>query len=794
MSFSVRGCYLTVLFLSSPLALSQAPSTGLAGLVDGGPPNVLLIIADQWNARCMGYDAGGFGGLTQPLTPRLDELAAQGTAFTRAYVECPQCKPARWTIMTGMKSREHGVRWNDIWDPPWQETIAQVFRDAGYRTAIVGKHHYPWLQQPAGFGFDHGFDEVTDLLDYHFSMAFAGIPHWYALGHHWAMPNLPNRLAYTGYTTNPDEHHPVGFWVARSIEFLEQRAVDFEPFFLVHSLFGPHTPLLPSAPATGDDYAHLHRPFSLLDLPPNHSMLGNSPRMQDFQQQFSGMTDLEHREVLSYYYGLISQIDASIGRVLDALEDNGLAHNTLVIFTADHGAYASEFASWTKGGGGQEALLRIPMIMRLPRDGGVGVISDELVSHLDLVPTMLDVTGVPAPDEWRLGRTGLSLIPLVDQGGPAPTWREELIVDFGNSQHAPMQVVVTEDYKLTIDSIANNEDLVDLASDPFELVDLVGNPGMSAIVLDLHQHHDLWEQETEVAPLFLGTGSEAAQAAPAPTTQPFPVDNGQLPSGPAILRWVPSSSAVIQRLWLSREGESFELQAILAPHSDVWHLGLMGPDTQWQWRVDAYNAHGMTTGIRWHFSTHAQGHLFPGCASGPRPSDLARIDDEDIVLRWTPSEYASSQRLWLGKSPEQLALVADHLPGELASLANAPLPRGQRFYWRVDSLMGPRLEEGILWSFDTATTGLLDPPRDPRPLHLGRVRPGTVRLTASSVSGAVQYHFFAGTDFPLTAIGSASIPSLIMPGVSSGERWRWRIDVEGPGGVRQGFVWTFRVR
>ena len=148
----------------------------------------------------------------------------------------------------------------------------------------------------------------------------------------------------------------------------------------------------------------------------------------------------------------------------------------------------------------------------------------------------------------------------------------------------------------------------------------------------------------------------------------------------------------------------------------------------------------------------------------------------------------------MGKSPEQLALIADHLPGELASFANASLPRGQRFFWRVDSLMGPRLEEGILWSFDTATTGLLAPSRDPRPLHLGRVRPGPVRLTARSVSGAVQYHFYAGTEFPLTAIGSASTPSLIMPGVSSGERWRWRIDVEGPGGVRQGFVWTFRVR
>jgi hypothetical protein len=116
-----------------------------------------------------------------------------------------------------------------------------------------------------------------------------------------------------------------------------------------------------------------------------------------------------------------------------------------------------------------------------------------------------------------------------------------------------------------------------------------------------------------------------------------------------------------------------------------------------------------------------------------------------------------------------------------------------RFFWRVDSLIGPRLEEGILWRFDTTNSGLLEPPQAPSPMHLGRVRAGSIELKAKPVPGAVQYHFFAGTDLPLTPMGSAPSPTLTLPAVQAGERWSWRIDVEGPNGVRQGFTWTFRV-
>ena len=105
----------------------------------GEQTDALLILADQWNARCFGPE-GGFGGLQQTLTPQLDEGAAQGTRFPRADTQCPQCKAALRTLLTSLEQRDHGVRWNDAWDPPWIETLAHVLRGAGDRTATIGQH------------------------------------------------------------------------------------------------------------------------------------------------------------------------------------------------------------------------------------------------------------------------------------------------------------------------------------------------------------------------------------------------------------------------------------------------------------------------------------------------------------------------------------------------------------------------------------------------------------------------------------------------------------------------------
>ena len=108
----------------------------------GEQTDALLILADQWSARCFGPE-GGFGGLQQTLTPQLDEGAAQGTRFPRADTQCPQCKAALMTLLTSLEQRDHGVRWNDAWDPPWIETLAHVLRDAGDRAATIGQHLRP---------------------------------------------------------------------------------------------------------------------------------------------------------------------------------------------------------------------------------------------------------------------------------------------------------------------------------------------------------------------------------------------------------------------------------------------------------------------------------------------------------------------------------------------------------------------------------------------------------------------------------------------------------------------------
>lgn len=238
-----------------------------------GPVNVLFIMSDQHNAHTLGSYGNGFGGVQQPLTPNLDQLASEGVRFTNAFCSTGQCCPSRFTVLTGQWPHNHGNRWNDIWEPlTGMATFPSLARDAGYVTGSFGKHHMYWLEQSPPLLADHGFDEIVDLDDYRDFCLANGQPIWTSPGNHWTMPNMPMSLARTGYTFNTNEFHPAGYVTDRVVQFLEERAPDGgdgQPFICWYLLHGPHPPLLPSGPADIHDWAHLYHPFETLDLPPN---------------------------------------------------------------------------------------------------------------------------------------------------------------------------------------------------------------------------------------------------------------------------------------------------------------------------------------------------------------------------------------------------------------------------------------------------------------------------------------------------------------------------------------------
>lgn len=341
-----------------------------------GRLNLLLITADQ-----LRFDALHCNGGKVVRTPNLDKLAARGVSFRFAYTAAPLCMPARVSWVTGRWPHQHGICGNER--PPIRpEQRASCFpnllHQAGYRTAIVGKHHffdyYGWN------GFDYkslraelaqfGFDEIVQVLDLgeseHNDDDFTA---W--LSQRGTLDAYRQRVRNLR-KTQPElplkpEETPDGWIAAQALKVLENHATQ-TPLFLWASFVGPHPPYV--APAE-----HLKRIAGE----------GLSPRETG-------------------YYAMISGIDEYVGRIVECLERRGMLDRTLVVFTADHGDMLGERGIWDKRWF-YEPSVKVPLIVAGPgfgrqpnrqtNDKG----GKELVSSLDVPATLLAAAGIAPPDD-----------------------------------------------------------------------------------------------------------------------------------------------------------------------------------------------------------------------------------------------------------------------------------------------------------------------------------------------------------------------------------------------------------
>jgi arylsulfatase A-like enzyme len=483
--------------------------------------NVLLITTDQQRADTLGVEGSPLGA-----TPRLDAFAAQGTRFSAARTQNPLCQPARATILTGTYPSTHGVTCNGI-DLPADavgRSVATLLGNAGYATAMFGKAHFatsfPFL--PTGqmesvegsarmaddwhgpyFGFDHveltlfGHNlRIADLMG-RWNWAFGPPPfglhyarHLFrdgvergneriglmqpeAAGMEWNhRQTWPNQL--------PEEEHLTTWTADRACEWL--RGVD-GPFFGWVSFTDPHHPMDAPAPWC-DRYA----PEDVLEVlpevhadeldnkPPIHKLLAQGARGRQLEWANPGGATLTRKDLsvmTAGYYGMVAQLDHAIGRVLDALDERGLADDTLVIVTTDHGEFLGEHQMIFKGPFGYDSLLRVPLLVRGPNIPANNVETDP-VGTIDLAPTMLAAAGVDAPD-WIEGR------PLLD--GPREWVLSEN--DFSVVAWIPMRTITTQRYKLHRYLEAPFGELYDLQEDPGELVNRFEDPGYASVRSDL---------------------------------------------------------------------------------------------------------------------------------------------------------------------------------------------------------------------------------------------------------------------------------------------------------------------
>jgi len=433
--------------------------------------NVLFIVTDQHNAhalRCYGNDT--------IETPNLDRLAREGMRFETAICQSGQCRPSRYSIWTGQYTRTHGLYSNAIEENPNVESIGKLFKSAGYVTATIGKHHMKLSPLT-----HHGFDIEHLGRNSRFKKKGRFLP--IDKVHPGDLP--------VGESDVPNDRHPAGIVANLTREFLRENRDN--RFLLWCSFHGPHPPICPSRP-----WAVQYPPASL-QLPPNHEYDNETPIPgMDKLRVSSGVFDeATHKAVLSYYYGYVSQIDYNIGLVLDELSRLGLMDETLIIFTSDHGEMMGEHGVWTKGKTGYDATIRVPLLMRFPQVLPANVRKSELVGSIDLLPTALDLCGIPVPG----GVQGTSLRPLIE--GRTPPWREFIVSEIGPSPYRNCITLHGARHKLVQgkqDGEIGFEQFFDLENDPWEMKNEIGNDAYGELIGAFRRELETWERTAPITP------------------------------------------------------------------------------------------------------------------------------------------------------------------------------------------------------------------------------------------------------------------------------------------------------
>ena len=360
--------------------------------------NVLFIISDDLNNLLGCY------GDPQVKTPNIDRLAGRGVLFNKAYCSFPLCGPSRNSLLTGLYPNSTGIHANSqIFRQtiPRQLSMPQAFRQQGYFAARIGKlYHYNVPNSVGTNGHDDpGSWELelnpagVDRLEEHpqiFSLTknqFGGTLSWYA-------------------SPKSDEHHTDAMMAKDADWVLERCARDkHRPFFLAVGFFRPHTPYVaPKAPYF-DMYKESEMPVvqgveeDRADIP--------AAGLASQKKEQEKLTDDLRRQCRQAYYASISFMDTQVGVVVDSLERRGLADNTVIVFTSDHGYHMGEHGLWQKMSLFEESS-RVPMLIVVP-GMSTGKIAESPVSQVDLFPTLAELCGVTTPENLQ----GQSLVPML---------------------------------------------------------------------------------------------------------------------------------------------------------------------------------------------------------------------------------------------------------------------------------------------------------------------------------------------------------------------------------------------
>lgn len=317
-------------------------------------PNIVLVFADQMRSTAMGC-----GGVEQVRTPNLDAFAGQGTRFTNALSNTPSCAPARACLLTGLHTLTHRLVGNDSPLRTDVRSIAHCLNDAGYRCGYIGKWHMDVADRGAFIPPGprrQGFDDYW---------AVANCEHYYFAAHYY-LNDDPEPKWF-------DCYQPEG-QTELALQYIRSRAADDKPFMLALSWSPPHCPYEKVPKRFLDSY-----PPDSIELLPNAAAEAK-------------------KEVIAGYYAHVTALDELFGKLTSAIDAAGIASNTIVIFTSDHGDMLySQNRGW-KGKPWRESV-GIPLIIRWPGHVPAGRVTHGPISLVDLMPTLLSMAGAEIPKE-----------------------------------------------------------------------------------------------------------------------------------------------------------------------------------------------------------------------------------------------------------------------------------------------------------------------------------------------------------------------------------------------------------
>jgi len=488
----------------------------------GEQPNVVFIMADQLAAGCVGCYGSGVDS-----TPTLDRLAAVGVRFTRAYAHSPVCAPNRASILTGRSTEIHGIVTNNLLLGTEAPTYPMVLQRQGYRTGGYGKFHQTSMQLPLPSDFSYlGYDESIPTEDPRLGPWLDWIerehPSYYgpALATCWTMPYVDHygpdgrdlrpqmeaaraeflqpRIEASGWNLMythplPAELNQTTYITDCGLDFMGRHVAEHPdtPFMCSLSFVNPHDPYDPPEP-----YDTMFSPDEMPDPLPTEweGIEAFEHHRHHFHRFDEFAADVGRvRRMRALYHGSIRLIDDQIARVVRFLEENGLADNTVVCFTTDHGDMMGDHGLITKGIMHYDKSARVPLIMW--GDGVArGFVSDRLTTSLDMFPTLCGWGGAPVlpPHEGR------SLVPIV-QGDADPDPWDDVTVQVPGAR----SIVTAEGWRLSLIERDRRGQMFYLPDDPDEQRDLFGRVEVQAVQAELMERHayaymrpmDTWRYE-----------------------------------------------------------------------------------------------------------------------------------------------------------------------------------------------------------------------------------------------------------------------------------------------------------